>query len=87
MKRLFFLEGRRFSLKEHDLVFAFRSFFDPTKSDLAILSRDPDRLAALARRVGHYGKYSWLVFPARRGETVKGNWPPADSPLAARLRG
>jgi hypothetical protein len=84
---LFFLEGRRFSLKEHDLVFAFGSSFDPTRSDLAIISRDPVRLSSLARRIGHYGKYSWLVFPARRGETVKGNWPPAGSPLSARIGG
>ena len=35
----------------------------------------------LARRLGHYGKYSWLIMPAGQGDVVKGNWELAASPL------
>jgi hypothetical protein len=50
-----------------------------------VLCREPARLPALAGRVGHYGKYSYLVFPASRGEVARGNWPVAAGPLTAKL--
>lgn len=82
---LVFLEGRRYSLKDYDLVLAAANPHDPTVTDLIVLSRSPQRIPSLARRVGHYGKYSWLLFPAARGQTIKGNWQPAGSPLVAKL--
>lgn len=79
------LEGRRHSLQEYDLVLALRHPAWREVSDLVVVSRSPERLAALARRVVHYGKYSWLLLPAGRGEVLKGNWPPPGDPLGADL--
>ncbi|PID78684.1 hypothetical protein CSB20_13905 [bacterium DOLZORAL124_64_63] len=78
------LKGKRFSLKNVDLVFCARNPHDPNVSDLVVLSRSPQRLGGLARRLGHYGKYSYLVFPAGRGKVEKGNWEPGASPLVRR---
>lgn len=80
---LVILAGKRHDLREHDLVFAAAAPGGVT--DLVILTRDPERLVRLGRRLGHYGKYSWLLSPAGRGDTLRGNWQPADSPLMARL--
>jgi hypothetical protein len=77
----FFLEGKRYSLKEYDLVFAASNPLDPHNTDLVILCDSPHRLEAMARRVVHYGKYSWLVMPQGQGDVVKGNWPLSASPL------
>jgi len=82
---LAFVAGQRFSLREHDLVFAAADPHDRALTDLVVICRSPDRLPGLASRVGHYGKYSYLVFPAGQGEVAKGNWPAAGSPLTARL--
>jgi aminopeptidase N len=78
-----FLEGKRYSLKEFDLVFAGQDPGDPEVTDLVILSTSPQRLEALSRRVVHYGKYSWLLFPVGQGKVLRGNWAAGDSPLMA----
>jgi hypothetical protein len=42
----------------------------------------PEALPGLARKLPHYGKYSWLVFRGAEAENVgKGEWPATDSPL------
>jgi len=78
-----FLEGKRYSLKEFDLVFAGRDPVDPEVTDMVILCTSDNRLEALARRLGHYGKYSWLLLPVGQGKVLRGNWPAGDSPLVA----
>lgn len=78
-----FVAGKRYSLKDYDLVFAG---FDPGDGDathLVVLCDSTYRLEALARRVGHYGKYSWLLLPTGQGKVLRGNWETGDSPLAA----
>ncbi len=82
---LVFLAGQRLDLKLNDVVFAAYDPRDPSVTDLVVLCRAPERLPGLAGRVGHYGKYSWLVFPVARGEAVRGNWPTTGGPLAATL--
>jgi hypothetical protein len=82
---LVFLEGKRYSLKEYDLVFAARNPGHPSITDLVVISRSPDRLPRLGERLGHYGKYSWLLLPAAAGQAVRGNWSPAGNPLAVDL--
>jgi len=43
--------------------------------------------AGLARKLPHYGKYSWLAFAGDEPTNVaKGEWPAADSPLRVDLR-
>jgi aminopeptidase N len=80
----FFLGGKRYSLDKFDLVFTAASPYDPTLTDLVILCNSPHRLEALARRLGHYGKYSYLVFPVGQGSPVKGNWQLSDSPMVVK---
>jgi hypothetical protein len=82
---LVFLEGKRYSLKEYDLVFAARNPDHASITDLVVISRSPDRLPRLGARLGHYGKYSWLLLPAGAGQTLKGNWPAAGNPLSVDL--
>ena len=79
----FFLDGKRYNLDQHDLVFAAPNPDHPRRTDLVVVCGSPRRLESLARRVVHYGKYSWLVMPAGQGAVVKGNWELADSPLTA----
>lgn len=77
---LVFIHGQRFSLKEHAIVMAVARPDAPGTADLVVLGRDGDRVASLGGRIVHYGKYSWLVFPAS-GRPERGNWPTDDSPL------
>ena len=77
------LAGKRYSLNDYDLVFAAANPNYPTVTDLVILCDSPERLQAMARRVGHYGKYSWLLMPHGQGKVLRGNWPTSDSPLIA----
>ena len=43
--------------------------------------------AGLARKLPHYGKYSWLAFAGDEPANVaKGEWPTADSPMHVDLR-
>ena len=44
-------------------------------------------MAGLARKLPHYGKYSWLAFAGTEPANVaKGEWPTADSPLNVNLQ-
>ncbi|MEN8008155.1 MAG: M1 family aminopeptidase [Candidatus Krumholzibacteriota bacterium] len=78
-----FLEGKRYSLKENDLVFAAQDPDDPSLTHLVILCDSTHRLEAMARRVVHYGKYSWLMMPVGQGRPLRGNWKGGVSPLTA----
>lgn len=82
---LVFLAGQRHDLKQNDIIFAAYDPRELSVTDLVVLCRSPERLPGLAGRIGHYGKYSYLVFPAARGEAVRGNWPTAGGPLTATL--
>ena len=82
---LVFLAGQRYDLQQNDVILAAYDPRDPSVTDLIVLCRAPGRLPGLAGRVGHYGKYSYLVFPAARGEAAKGNWPATGGPLTAPL--
>jgi aminopeptidase N len=83
---LILISGKRYSLKEYDLVFATRNpHYPELVTDLVVISRSPARLAGLATRITHYGKYSWLLFPVDGGRPERGNWPPGDSPLSVEV--
>jgi len=82
---LIFIDGARYNLNEYDLVLTATNPHDPTVTDMVVICRNPVRLPSLASRVGHYGKYSWLLFPAGQGRAIRGNWLPAGNPLSAVL--
>lgn len=74
------LEGRRWPRARHGFVITAR---DGALAWLA--ADDPAAIAALARKVPHYGKYSYLVFAGPGGENrLKGQWAANDSPLVRR---
>jgi aminopeptidase N len=75
------MDGKRYSLKDYDLVYAAANPHDGTCQDLVIICPSPQRLESLANRVGHYGKYSWLLLPTGQGDVLKGNWSIDGSPL------
>jgi len=79
------LAGKRYSLREYNLVFAVYNPHDPTATDLVLVCRQFATLPSLARRIGHYGKYSWLLLPVGGGESFKGNWQPAGNPLQVQI--
>jgi len=76
-----FLGGKRYKSREFDLVFAAADPQDASLTHLVVVCRSPSRLEGLARRIGHYGKYSWLMLPVGTGRPDRGNWTPGDSPL------
>ncbi len=83
---LLFIEGKRSSLKEYDAVLAVVDPHDPTATDLLVFCLDPARLVPLANRIGHYGKYSWLLLPTSgQGDVLRGNWPVQGTSLRADL--
>ncbi len=77
------LGGKRYDLDKADLAFATADPDQPGRPLLVVYTRSPQRLAGLASRLSHYGKYSWLVMPAGRGKVERGNWDAGDSPLTA----
>ena len=76
-----------YSLDDYDLVYCAANPFDRRLTDLVIHSASPRRVQALARRLGHYGKYSWLLLPTGQGRVLRGNWQPPGSPLTAEKSG
>ena len=78
-----FLGGKRYGREKFDLVFAAADPDDPSVTHLVVLCDSPPRLENLANRVGHYGKYSWLILPVGSGSPDRGNWQPGTSPLLA----
>ncbi len=81
---LLFLEGQRHDLKKSDAVMTVPSPDEPGVTWLVVICRSAPRLEKLAGRLSHYGKYSYLMFPAR-GRPLRGNWPIAASPLSLTL--
>ncbi len=81
----------RFGQAEHDpaensFVIALRH---PGNTDLALTwltAHDAEAVAGLARKLPHYGKYSYLGFSGTEPtNSEKGQWPSVGSPLAADL--
>jgi len=81
--KMVILAGKRYSLEEYDLVYTAPNPFQADVTDLVVVCGAPARLAGLGGRLGHYGKYSWLLLPAGQGRVLRGNWQPAGSPLVA----
>jgi len=76
-----FLAGKRYGLDKFDLVFTAYDPDDREVTHLVVLCDSGPRLASLAGRVTHYGKYSWLLLPTGTGRPDRGNWATAESPL------
>jgi hypothetical protein len=73
-----------FPIKGHSVVLAGRN---PSNPDVAVMLIDTgarEALPALARKLPHYHKYSYLGFEGPEAENVaKGRWPVLRSPMTA----
>jgi len=75
------LAGRSYPKAEHSLVLADA---EPGTGNISALiaSDDPRALRGLARKLPHYGKYSYLLFSGERPDNqAKGQWSVTRSPL------
>ena len=71
----------------HSHVLTHRHPDDPRLAVGWVTSDPTEAMTGLARKLPHYGKYSWLVFAGTEPTNVaKGEWPTADSPLNVDLQ-
>ena len=78
------VEGLR---AERSLVLAVKSAANDRKGALLFYVPGPEALPALARKVPHYGKYSYLAFDTAGVNQAKGNLAPRGNPLERRFGG
>ncbi len=74
-------QGQRFEPGAHALVYTAKR---PGGGFLAVLASEAKEVRAIASKVPHYGKYSYLAFETGRNR-LKGNWEAAAGPLHRRL--
>ena len=76
--------GKRYSSVEHSPVITTQ---DAEGRSLAWLAaHSPEALPGLARKVPHYGKYSYLIFEGDAPQNrLKDQWPVSSSPLSKQL--
>lgn len=80
--------GKEWPWAGHSHVITRRHPQDPALAIALIAADDPAAIAALGRKLPHYGKYSWLVFAGSAADNVgKGEWATPDSPLNVNLAG
>ncbi len=71
---------------ENSFVIALRHPGNPDLALTWLTIHDAEAVAGLARKLPHYGKYSYLGFSGTEPtNSAKGQWPAVDSPLAANL--
>jgi hypothetical protein len=75
-------QGERFDAGGYALVYTGKRGADG--GFMAVLSQSAGEVAAIASKVPHYGKYSYLAF-AGGANRLKGNWPATAGPLYRRL--
>jgi aminopeptidase N len=81
------LAGSTLPFAGHAHVVVRRHPADATRAMAWIAADEPALLPALARRLPHFGKYSYLSFAGDEGTVAaQGEWPAADSPLTMVLR-
>ncbi|MSO98337.1 MAG: M20/M25/M40 family metallo-hydrolase [Rhodospirillaceae bacterium] len=80
------LEGADFAAASKSLVITARHPKTPTAAVVFISATSEAAADGLARKLPHYGKYSWLVFNGDAPENeAKGEWIPRNTPLARDL--
>ncbi|MEM7168229.1 MAG: M20/M25/M40 family metallo-hydrolase [Planctomycetota bacterium] len=75
-------------LEGHSFMYVLRNPANPSLSIGWIGGSVEEAIAGLARKLPHYGKYSYLAFSGTEPtNVVKGQWAVADSPMVQDLRG
>ena len=81
------INTQRYARAEQALVVSARSPVNPAVSLAWLASNNPQTIAALARKLPHYARYSFLAFQnSDVSNTLKGQWPVVGSPLSALVR-
>ena len=81
------LNGQNYARADQALVVSARSPVNPAVSLAWLASDSPQTLAALARKLPHYARYSFLAFQnLDASNTAKGQWPVVGSPLSVVVR-
>lgn len=74
-------------LAQHSAIIVRRHPLNSARAVAWVALASPSHGAAVARKLPHYGKYSWLGFEATEARNIaKGEWPTSDSPLKVDLR-
>ncbi|MFA7332279.1 MAG: hypothetical protein WC326_14510 [Candidatus Delongbacteria bacterium] len=79
------IAGEQGARAERSLVLAAKSAQNDRKGALLVWVPGPEALPALARKVPHYGKYSYLAFDPAGTNVLKGNLTPRGNPLERRF--
>jgi len=81
------LAGQDLAFAGHSLVVTARHPANPGRAVGWIVVDPPEAFPGLARKLPHYGKYSYLGFEgAEPTNVVKGQWSGTDSPMTVDLR-
>ncbi len=80
------LADKTLSLSENSTIIAVRNPENPRAVVIGLTAHSDAAVAGLARKLPHYGKYSYLAFEGNDPtNSAKGQWPAIGSPLIAVL--
>ncbi|MBI3773183.1 MAG: M1 family peptidase [Gammaproteobacteria bacterium] len=72
-----------YDLNDHSIVLTTRAKANSTHAIAWLATRQAAAVPGLARKLPHYGKYSFLVFNGAEPTNIaKGQWPVVESPMA-----
>ena len=75
-----------YNVDKNSFVISVRHPSDPASVIVLLSSDNKDAVQGLARKLPHYGKYSYLVFEGAEPTNIgKGEWEAVNSPLVARI--
>lgn len=76
------IAGKQYDLADHSLVLTTRNPRNSGTTVGFLHIHSPDATNGLARKLPHYGKYSYLAFSgAAPDNQLKGSWPASGSPM------
>jgi len=82
------IAGEQIDSATHSVVAAGRHPGNPDQALVWVASANAAAVPGLARKLPHYGKYSYLAFAGDEPtNTLKGQWPVVASPLVVQLAG
>lgn len=80
------IDGTKFSATEKSLTIVARHPKTPSSAVVFITATTAAAAEGLARKLPHYGKYSWLSFTGDAPDNeAKGEWTPRNTPMARDL--
>ena len=80
------LGGKELAMSDNSTIIAVRHKDDPEVVVVGLTVHSDAAVAGLARKLPHYGKYSYLAFSGDEPtNSAKGQWPAVGSPLVAVL--